>query len=398
MAVAVLSNKAARRLFMERHALAEAPAGSGRGADLLDLISRLGFVQIDSVNTLARAHDLILFSRRPAYRPKSLQWLLERDRTLFEHWTHDAAAIPMSLLPHWHRRFSRKAEKMARKWEDWQGHPVLQNAEKVLDHIRKNGCCGSGELAEGPRPSGGWWDWHPSKTAMEYLWHTGKLAISRRQNFRKIYDLAERIYPEVDIPSEEETLDSLCWGAIDRLGFATPGEIAAFWDHHVPAEVRPWAMRQVELGELEWIDVIGTDGKPRRSLSRPGVLAAADKVTSIPTRLRVLSPFDPALRDRSRAERLFGFHYRIEIFVPEPKRKYGYYVFPMLEGERLVGRVDMKTDRQRDVIEVKALWPETGVSWGKGRQERFDTELERLVRFAGVGRVEYRKGWLREPM
>ena len=105
-----------------------------------------------------------------------------------------------------------------------------------------------------------------------------------------------------------------------------------------------------------------------------------------------------ALRDRNRAERLFGFHYRIEIFVPEAKRKYGYYVFPLLEGENLVGRIDMKADRAADVLCVTALWPERGVRWGRGRQARMEAELERVRRLAGVSRVTFVDGWLREPL
>ncbi|CAN0585046.1 unnamed protein product, partial [Ectocarpus sp. 12 AP-2014] len=115
-------------------------------------------------------------------------------------------------------------------------------------------------------------------------------------------------------------------------------------------------------------------------------------------RMRVLSPFDPALRDRARAERLFGFRYRIEIFVPAPKRMYGYYVFPLLEGDRLVGRIDMKADRSADTLRVTALWPERGVSWAKGRQGRLDAELERVARFAGLRNVDFTPDWLRAPI
>ena len=397
MSVPRLDNRAARRLFLDRHALAEPPAGTGRGADLLDLVTRLGFVQIDSVNTLARAHDLILFARRPAYRPKSLQWLLERDRSLFEHWTHDASAVPMALLPHWKNRFARKAEKIARKWEDWQGHSVHEQSDRVLAHIRENGCCGSGELAEGPRPKGGWWDWHPSKTAMEYLWHTGELAISRRENFRKLYDLAERVYPDVQRATEAQTLDTLCNGALDRLGFATAGEIAKFWDHHAPHEVKPWAEAEVAAGRLIEVEIEGHDGARRKSLARPDVLEAARDAPEAPARLRILSPFDPALRDRARAERLFGFRYRIEIFVPAERRIFGYYVFPMLEGDSLVGRIDVRADRDRDALVVTALWPEPGTRWGKARQARLEAELGRLTRLAGVTGVAFEDGWLREP-
>ena len=137
------------------------------------------------------------------------------------------------------------------------------------------------------------------------------------------------------------------------------------------------------------------DGALRACFARPGI--GTDPAIEIePTsRLRVLSPFDPALRDRHRATRLFGFDYRIEIFVPEAKRRYGYYVFPIMEADRLVGRVDMKAFRDADTLRVRALWPEKGVRWGKGRQSAFEAELTRLIRLAGVSRVEFEDGWLR---
>ena len=140
------------------------------------------------------------------------------------------------------------------------------------------------------------------------------------------------------------------------------------------------------------------DGSHRRAFARPDVLQAA-AAAPVPTgRLRVLSPFDPALRDRKRAERLFGFHYRIEVFTPAAKRIYGYYVFPLLEGDRLVGRIDMKAHRADGVLRVRALWPERGIAWGKGRQARLEAELHRVARFAGCDRVDWLDGWRRKTV
>jgi uncharacterized protein YcaQ len=132
------------------------------------------------------------------------------------------------------------------------------------------------------------------------------------------------------------------------------------------------------------VDVAGVDGKLRRSFAWPDVM---DDISAPTPRLRILSPFDPALRDRKRAERLFGFHYRIEIFVPEAKRKYGYYVFPVMEGDRMIGRIDMK--RENGVLVVRAFWPEKGVRMGAGRVRALETELERAAVFGGWGEVRY---------
>ena len=144
------------------------------------------------------------------------------------------------------------------------------------------------------------------------------------------------------------------------------------------------------------ITVAGADGAIRQALARPDVMAQAEAVPEPPARLRVLSPFDPALRDRARAEFLFGFFYRIEVFVPEPKRRWGYYVFPVLEGDRLVGRLDAKAYKAEGALRVKAFWPEAGVKLTKARLDKLDAEMQRLARFSGCDRVEFLPDWQRE--
>ncbi|MDU8913796.1 winged helix-turn-helix domain-containing protein [Aestuariicoccus sp. MJ-SS9] len=398
--VACLDNGAARRLFLDRHALLEQPAGPAKGEDLLALIGRLGFVQVDSIATVERAHHMILFARRPAFRPGHLAPLLERDRHLFEHWTHDAAVIPTEFYPHWRLRFARDAEKLRGQWQSARREGFERRFDTVLQRIRDHGPVSSADVgADEARSKGGWWDWHPSKTALEYLWRSGELSVTRREAFRKVYDLTERVIPEGPrsaVPHPPDCIDWLCAGALDRLGFATPGEIAAFWDIVTVDEAKGWARAALAERRVEEVDIAGADGRPRRALARSGTLAEAHALPDAPGRIRVLSPFDPALRDRKRAERLFGFHYRIEIFVPAPKRRYGYYVFPLLEGDRLVGRIDMKTDRGADALKVTALWPERGLRWGRGRQARLEAELDRVARFAGLSEVRWQDGWLRD--
>ena len=396
-----LDNLAARRIFLDRHALMEQPAGAAHGPELLDLITRLGFVQLDSINTVARAHDLILFSRRPRYRPDALKRLHERDRALFEHWTHDASIIPMEFYPWWQLRMRRDADELIRRWRNWRRDGFEGQFRAVLDHIRDNGPCGSSDVGGGERKgSGGWWDWHPSKTALEYLWRSGALTVVGRSGFQKRYDLTERVIEEPHRggpPDHAATIDWCCNAALDRLGFATSGELAAFWRHATVEECREWCRAALARGEIEEIEIAQADGKWRKCLARPGVTEDAARDTPGPARVRVLSPFDPALRDRNRARRLFGFDYTIEVFVPEAKRTYGYYVFPLLEGDRIVGRVDMKAHRDRDVLNIRALWPEPGVRWGKARHRSFEAEVIRLTRLAGVSQVTWEDGWLRSP-
>lgn len=403
MAVATLDNRAARRLFLDRHALAERPAGPATGAALLDLVRRLGFVQIDSINTVARAHDLILFARRPTYRTENLAPLTEGARALFEHWTHDAAVIPTEFYPHWQLRFARDAERLKSRWSAWRRAGFEEKFATVLAHVRDHGPVGSSDVGrDETRGSGGWWDWHPSKTALEYLWRTGQLAVSGREGFRKRFDLAERVIDNGLAgarPDPAETVDWCCNTALDRLGFATPGEIAAFWATVTPAEARDWCAGAEGRGEIAAARITCADGSERGVFARPEVEAEAAAIAPPSTaRTRVLSPFDPALRDRARALRLFGFDYRIEVFVPEARRRYGYYVFPLLEGDRMIGRIDMKAWRDSGRLQVRALWPEPGIRWSPARQRRLEAELDRVARLAGVETVGFYDDWLRGPV
>ncbi|OJT96395.1 MAG: hypothetical protein BGN83_21925 [Rhizobium sp. 63-7] len=391
----LLSNREARRIFMARQGLCQPPNRSMDKAGLLSLIADLGFVQVDSIQTVERAHHLILFARNQTYRRQHLTELLETDGDLFEHWTHDASIIPSAFFRYWKHRFVRREPILRERWAKWQGEGFDSTFEETIRRIAENGATMSRDVKAEDHKSGGWWNWHPNKTALEYFWHTGKLAIAGRQNFQKVYDLAERVLPAHHYDPEVgsgDFVDWACRSALQRLGYATTGEIAAFWDLLSPQEVKDWAAAHRE--ELLEVSVEPIDGgKPRVSLA---FATFADDIRDLPeppARLRVLSPFDPLIRDRNRTERLFGFFYRIEVFVPEPKREYGYYVFPLLEGDRFVGRIDMKADRKRGTLDVKRLWWEKGVRASSGRLEKLEAELSRLARFSGLESVHYLDGW-----
>lgn len=395
----LIPNPVARRLFLDRHALAEAPVGPASGAALQALVERIGFVQVDSINTVARAHEMILWSRRQSFRPEALKRLLEVDRSLWEHWTHDASILPVGLHGIWQHRFARDAERLHQNWRRWFREGYEAQFDRILDRIARDGPVGTADVGEGEvRGKGGWWDWHPSKTALEWLWRTGRLAITRREGFAKIYDLTERVIPEASRTpfAAEELVDWACRSALRQLGFGTSGEIAAYWAALGPEAAKAWCREALGQGEILEAEVEGAQGQRRRTFIFPDVL---EKEPPEPTsRLRILSPFDPALRDRARAEFLFGFHYRIEVFVPEPKRVWGYYVFPVLEGDRLVGRIDVKAFRDARALRIKAFWPEAGVRLTKARRAKLEAELDRLARFAGCDRVEFLDGWVREPL
>jgi uncharacterized protein len=393
-----IAAEAARRLALSLQGLAEPPRRK-LGADaLLALIERLGFVQVDSVNVVARAHHMILFARNQTYRPALLQRLLEREARLFESWTHDAAIIPTRFYPYWQVRFDRDRARLAQRYREWFGGRHEERVEAILAHVRQNGAVMARTFRDPERPRGGFWGWHPDKVALELLWRTGRLAIARRQGFQKVYDLAERVIPaaaRVGTPSHAAFVDWACRGALQRLGFATPAQIARFWDLVTLAEARQWCASHPDRAVPAVLEPADGSGA-RPVLARDDVADLLQALPACPGRVRVLSPFDPLLRDRRRLLALFNFDYRIEIFVPANRRRHGYCVFPLLEGERLIGRIDMKRNAASRLLEVMALWLEPGLRPSRGRHDRIAAELDRIRRFIGADAVRYADGYCKE--
>jgi uncharacterized protein len=384
----------ARRLLLGAQGLLDDPRRKATADELCELIERMGFVQIDSINIVERAHHLTLAARLQSYRPALLTRLLEHERRLFEHWTHDASAIPTIWYRWWKPRFERYRQKaLAHRW--WYER-VGPEPQKVFDHVRER-IAREGPLMakdfEDERPAGTdktWWGWKPQKAALEYLWRTGHLTIARRVNFHKVYDLAERILPDahaVPPPDHGEYLDWACRSALERLGAATASEIAGFWNSASLEDAKTWTRRAADAGEIAAVRIEAIDGSRAWEAYAVGNWEArAAALPPAPPRVRLLSPFDPILRDRRRTQRLFGFDYRFEAFVPEAKRQHGYYVLPILEGERLVGRLDPKLHRDRALLEVRALWWEPGIRESKGRRAALEAALERLARSMGAER------------
>ncbi len=351
-------------------------------------------MQIDSINVLERAHHLILATRLEGYRHAHLTANLERRRTLFEHWTHDACAIPSRWYCHWQHRFERHADAPSRNrwWAERFGgrpEPVLQ---AVLERIRRHGALRARDF-EPPAPAAregqqGWWEWRPEKAALELLWRTGRLLIASRDGFEKVYDLAERVHPEEHAqpaPSREEHVAWACREALSRIGMGTAKEIAAFF-HAIPIDAaRIWCEAEVLAGRLIAVSVERADRKaPVRCYALPDWRRSLCPIDE--ERMVALCPFDPVIRERDRLARLFGFDYRFEAFTPAAKRRYGYYVLPLLEGDRFVGRIDPKFDRDADTLAVRGPWWEGGIKADRARRRRFERALDRLAASIGAGR------------
>ncbi|MEX0694610.1 MAG: crosslink repair DNA glycosylase YcaQ family protein [Rhodospirillales bacterium] len=399
-----ISCKEARRLVLDLQGLAESPRRRLGREGLLELIRRLGFVQVDSIQWVERAHHMIMASRWDGYRQKDLHRLIETERTLFENWTHDAAILPVEFFPVWQHRFERERSRLAKRWAGRRGANHREDLEHVLAHAAKNGAITAREMSAHHDPAasgkGEWWDWKPSKVALEYHWRTGGLCICHRRGFQKAYDLTERVIPEAHRApglAADDYIDWSCREALKRLGFGTAGEIAGYWGNVTASEAKAWCAARLG-GDIIEVHVHGAgDGAPRKLYAFADIETRLAEAKPPTGRLRILNPFDPVIRDRKRLKHLFDFDYRIEIFVPAPQRTFGYYVFPLLEGERMIGRLEMKAARADDTLLLGALWPEPGIEFGAGRMARLEGALERVRKLVGLSGVRFSDGWLRLP-
>jgi uncharacterized protein YcaQ len=382
----LVSANTARRLLLDAQGLTADPARRATPRSVQSAIEQLGFVQVDTINVVERAHDHILHTRFDGYRGMHLARLLERDRSLFEHWTHDASVIRADWFPYWRRRFD--AFSSNGRLDSWLAKRIGQDADATLRHvwrrITREGPLMSRDFDDGAsNEPGGWWNWKPSRAALEILWRIGRLSIHGRRNFQKVYDRTDRVFPElsrVRKPSARAHLDWACRSALERLGVAVPSEIAHFFDAVKVTDARVWAERAVRAGEVVPVRVESADGTgPRDAIAVPDWERRANEVADPPDRIRLLNPFDPVIRDRARTQRRFGFDYTIECFVPVKKRRYGYYVLPILEGDRFVGRLDAKFERDRGVLVVKEIWWESGVRETAARRRALDGGLDRFA-------------------
>ena len=320
----------------------------------LNTIDQLSLHQIDSVNVLVRAHYLPAFSRLGPYDRSLIDtaaWGSRKKRRLFEYWAHEASLLPLPLHPLLRWRMARAD----RGEVGWKGLRVFAGerraeAEAFLKRIRNEGPRAASDFEE-KRTRSGWWEWSDAKRALEWLFWAGHITTAtRRGSFERVYDLTERIIPAeilaLPTPDEKEAQRALIERAARALGLATAQELRDYF-RLGPNDARQAIDSLVEAGVLEPVEVPGWAHLAylHRDALRPRRISAR----------ALLAPFDPLVWERSRAMRLFDFHYRIEIYTPPEKRQHGYYVLPFLLGERLIGRLDLKADRQAGRLLVHAV-------------------------------------------
>ncbi|MBZ0270200.1 winged helix DNA-binding domain-containing protein, partial [bacterium] len=353
-------------LHPKRTGLTDRARGKGKRArDAAHaVLGRFGYLQLDTVSVAgARSHALVLLSRLEGMDPSLGEELLVPGAPLFEYWGHEASWLPLDLYPHFDWR--RRAFRSHPWWGDLVGaHPKV--ADDLLRRIRDEGPLRSVDM-EG-KGSSGWWDLKLSKKVATALWSSGDLAIRERRNFQRSYDLAERVIPEEHrfrpLPYEE-ALDALLLRALDGHGWAATGTLARTWRLHNRAmDLAASLARLSESGRVTPCAFVDDDGKRRAGWVQPRDLELAGRLRAIRPRTDrgvLLSPFDPLLWERGRVAQLFGFDQVLEIFKPAPKRVYGYYCLPVLAGERLVARFDLKAERAKGTLRVvRARFEGTG--------------------------------------
>ena len=388
-----LSAAGARRVALAAQGFGRArPDGAVTRRHVRRLFGDVGLVQIDSVNVVVRSQELPLWARLGAHSREVLA-AMAADDELFEYWGHEASLIPVAHQPLFRWKMARAYNGAA-----WSGlveihrqHPGYVQA--VLVEVRDRGPVRASELLDPGTKSGPWWGWAKGKRALEFLFWTGQVTARRLPSFERVYDLTERIIPPAVMaqptPTEADARRQLLRQAAASMGVATVADLCDYYRLKVPA-TRPFVDDLVEAGDLVPVRVEGWKDQAylAPAAARPRRITAAT----------LLSPFDSLVWFRPRTERLFDFHYRLELYTPAPKRIYGYYVLPFLLGDALVARIDVKADRQAGTLLVPGAFAEPGPPPEAIVDELAD-ELRSFAEWLGLDRVQVgRRGDLAAPL
>ena len=322
----------------------------------IEVLERLGAIQMDSVNVLARNHLLVPFARLGAYSTRALHESIYQHKRGFEYWGHMASWLPIAE----YRYFLPRMARMRASGRGWWGRVRTEHADlypRVLERIRAEGPLGAAAFEDPRGARGTWWDWKPAKLVLEDLLDQGLLMCAERTSgFARVYDLTERVLPaglDASDPGQPAATRHLLLRGLQGLGIATANEVIDYFRLRTGDNPRPSLKSLLADGEIVEVDV---EGWPATAYAAPQTLDGPLEVPEHPPTL--LAPFDNLLWERNRVERIFGFRYRVEIYVPEPKRQYGYFVLPLLVRGKLGGRTDLKLDRKESVLRVRGVWLE----------------------------------------
>ncbi|WP_434585718.1 winged helix-turn-helix domain-containing protein [Klebsiella sp. R390] len=387
MSVLQLSLKDARHLHLAAQGLLKTPRRRARASDILPTIQQMSLLQIDTINVVARSPYLVLFSRLGNYSPAWLEEAL-RSGELMEYWAHEACFLPRSDFALVRHRMLTPDNMGWKYHKGWMAEHAA-DIQQLLEHIAHNGPVRSADFEHPRKGTSGWWEWKPHKRHLEGLFTAGKVMVVERRNFQRVYDLTHRVMPhwddERDALSQADAEALMLRNSARSLGIFRPQWLADYYRLRQPALptlLKRWQDEGVvtpvnveDLGEM-WLH------HETRALleSTPG-----GKLTA--SHSAVLSPFDPVVWDRKRAEQLFNFSYRLECYTPAPKRQYGYFVLPLLHQGKLVGRMDSKVHRKTGILEIISLWLEEGVKVSAGLEKGLIRAIEAFALWQSAQQV-----------
>jgi uncharacterized protein YcaQ len=382
-----LSLSAARALHLAAQGMLNPPKKRATKADVLEAIRRMQLLQIDTIHVVARSPYLVLFSRLGQYEQAWLDELLAEGR-LFEYWAHEACFVPIEDYPLYRHRMLDPASMGWSQTMRWiTSH--RGDVDSLIAHIRANGPVRSADFKRTDGKKGGWWEWKPEKRALEALFTTGRLMIAARQNFHRVYDLAERILPHWDdaqLPPLAEVQRTLALKAVRGMGLAKAAWIPDYFrTARVKSRPDPETLHREGLLLKAEVEGWSVPVYIHPDLREQAEAAAAGRLR--PTLTTLLSPFDPVVWDRKRALELFNFDYRLECYTPESKRVYGYFTLPILHRGTLAGRLDAKAHRTDGVFQVKILYLEPGVRVTQRLLTDLAAALRRCAAWHGCERV-----------
>ncbi len=385
MSEMTLSIGAARALHLAAQGLLQPRRRKAVPADVLDAIRRMDVLQIDTISVVARSPYLVLWSRLGDYAPEWLDAALAAG-DLFEYWAHEACFIPREDYGLYRHRMLDPAALGWKYSASWMRERAGEVAA-LLAHIRTNGPVRSSDFERKGSGAPGWWAWKPEKRSLEVLFTSGALMIARRQNFQRVYDLAERVHPDWDdarMPPLAEVCRTFALRTVKALGLARAAWIP---DYHRTRRPHVHPARLADEGLLLRARVTGWDDPVYIHPDHLQLAQQAASGTLTPTLSTLLSPFDPAVWDRRRALDLFDFDYRLECYTPAAKRRYGYFTLPLLRRGALVGRVDAKAHRRQGVFELKAVFFEPGLRVSDALLRDVAGALLRCARWHGCPQV-----------
>lgn len=391
--VRTLSPSEARRIALAAQGFSRRRPNTVAPKHLHTAMERLGVLQIDSVNVFARAHYMPMFARLGAYDPKTFdRTFMTASGRYVEYVPHEAAFIPAADWALWRFRMDDFRRRWEEKTDSWL-NAKARTLDWVRAELRDRGPLRPADLRDdAPRERGGWWDWDEAKMALEILWRIGEVAVPGRRGFERSYALAEQVIPAAirtcEIP-RDEAVRELIRRAARSYGVATDTDLADYYRFRDRARVRAAIAALVDDGELTPVRVTGWDrgGRPRPAWMHHDA-ATPRRVGGA----ALLSPFDPLIWFRERALRLFDLDYRIEIYTPAHRRRFGYYSLPVLVGERIAARVDLKADRAQSTLLVQSAWWEGSNGYDGAQAESVAGELLRAATWQGLARVSV-SGW-----